>query len=144
MATIAFETQIEDRIAHSTDAELVAMVHDHPGDYEPWALELGRAELQRRGLSPADVARIREETAAAASEIVPFDWQGVILTYVGGYLLVPLAVVAFPIYFVVARRLEREGNVKTAKWLRFLAKSAIVVYLCLAVFLAISLLDARR
>jgi len=120
------------------------MVHDHPGDYEPWALELGRAELDRRGLSSADVAVIREETATAAAEIVPFDWPGIILTYLGAYLLAPLALVAFPIYFVIARRLERGGNAKTAKWLRFLAKSAIVVDACLAAFLAISLLDGRR
>src|SRR5256885_11762241 len=83
--TVELTAQVENRIVHSTDAELVAMVQDHPGDYEPWALDLGKAELARRGLSTADVGRIREEVTARAAEVALFDWRGVILTYLVGY-----------------------------------------------------------
>jgi len=56
--------QLEVRISRLTDAELVGMVVEHPGDYEPWALDLGRAELARRRLLPADVAQLTFDCSA--------------------------------------------------------------------------------
>jgi len=55
--------QVEARISRMTDAELVEM-NDHPEDFEPWALELGRAELARRGLPAEQVLQLRSENAA--------------------------------------------------------------------------------
>ena len=57
--------EAEARIAGLTDAELVNM-HEHPDQWETWAVELGRAELARRALAPEHVAALRAENAAEA------------------------------------------------------------------------------
>jgi len=78
--------------------ELVDIVVDHPGHYEPWALEL---------------------------------------RYVAYVVLVSIGFVAFPYYFIVARRLVREGNVKRAKQLRGVASVNVLSYcILIASFLA--------
>jgi len=43
------------------------------------------------------------------------------------YVLLPLGLVAFPVYFVLARTLARNGNLKAAKRLRLLGSIAILL-----------------
>jgi len=59
--------QVEARIARMADAELVDM-NDHPEDYEPWALELGRVEMGRRKIEPDRLAGFRQELSAEATK----------------------------------------------------------------------------
>ena len=119
--------QLEVRISQLTDAELVDMVQEHPGDYEAWALDIGRGELARRQLLPTDVARLRAENVADAVERAPPTFGEAILGHFALYVLLPLGLVAFPVYFVLARSLARDGNLKAAKFLRFLGSVAILV-----------------
>jgi len=60
-------TEVEARIARMTEAELVDM-DEHPDDYEPWALELGRVELAKRNLAPERVGELRRENAEEAAQ----------------------------------------------------------------------------
>src|SRR5258706_6701927 len=50
-----------------TEAELVDM-DEHPDDYEQWAVQLGRAQLVRRGLEPERLGELRRENAEEAAQ----------------------------------------------------------------------------
>ena len=130
--------QVEARISQLTDAELVDMVEEHPSDFEPWALDVGRAELARRNLPPTDVVRLRAENAADAAETSRPDWGLTVVAHFAMYVLLPLALVAFPFYFVLARRVARNGNLKTAKLLRFAASVAILFYCAMGLTLLVA------
>jgi hypothetical protein len=95
--------QTEERISRMTDAELVEMA-DHAADYEPWALDLGRAEL----------ARPRPDEA--------------VLEHLAVYPLALLGLVAFPFYFAWARRFERAGRKRFAFKVRLIAGFIIFAY----------------
>jgi hypothetical protein len=63
---VSLTKRVAERVARLTDAELVEMLRDHRSEYEPWALELGRAELSRRRLTPLTVVLLRARNAAKA------------------------------------------------------------------------------
>jgi hypothetical protein len=71
----------EFRILRFTDLELIEMVENHPGDYEPWAVDIGRAELARRDLAPPQIEMLRAESAAIAASTpqTPHFFPGLIL-----------------------------------------------------------------
>jgi hypothetical protein len=89
--------QTEVRISGMTEAELVEMA-DHAADYEPWAFDLGRAELAHRRLQPAEVAELRRSNATAA---VRPRLEDPIVEHFALHLLASLGLVAFPFYFVL-------------------------------------------
>ena len=120
--------QLEARISSLTDAELVDMVEEHPGDFEPWALDLGRTELARRRLAPTDVDRLRTENAAEAVEMARPRLGEVATRHLALHVLIPLGLVAFPLYFVLARRFARDGDLKMAKRFQALGWVAILGY----------------
>ncbi len=91
--------QTEERISGMTDAELVEMA-DHAADYEPWALDLGRAELARRRLQPTELAELRQCNAkaiAAASRLEDASMKPFAL-----HLLASLGLVGLPFYLLLA------------------------------------------
>ncbi|HEY6912583.1 MAG TPA: DUF6348 family protein [Myxococcales bacterium] len=59
--------EVEARILRMTDGELVEMI-DSPDDYEPWALDIGRAEFARRSLAPEQVVALHTANVADATE----------------------------------------------------------------------------
>jgi hypothetical protein len=120
--------QVEARISGMTDAELVEMVEQHPGDYEPWALELGRAELGQRSLSRKEVSRIEAENIASARIMAQPTAQEWVINEFLTPVLVLFGVVAFPFYFVLARAFERHRDTKMARKLRMVASMMIVGY----------------
>ena len=120
--------ELQSRIAGMTDAELVEMA-DQPADYEPWAVDLGGAELSRRRLAPAEVQRLQVENAAEVADRRPPNYLHAWLLHefvLPVLLIVGLA--AFPVHFVVARSLDRRGDRKQAKMLRYLAWLVVMVY----------------
>jgi hypothetical protein len=102
MSSAAEFAQTEVRISGMTDAELVEMA-DRAADYEQWALDLGRSELARRRLQPTELAELRQSNATAVAAAVRPRLDHAIVAHFALYLLAPLGLVAFPLYFVLPR-----------------------------------------
>jgi hypothetical protein len=63
MAGAAERGQLEAKLTTMSDGQIVDAL-ERAADYEPWALELFRAELGRRSLAPELQEELRAESAA--------------------------------------------------------------------------------
>ena len=125
--------ELQSRIAGMTDAELLEMA-DQPADYEPWAVDLGGAELSRRRLAPAEVQRLQVENAAEVADRRPPNYLHAWLLH--EFVLPVLSIVglaAFPVHLVVARSLDRRGDRKQARMLRYVAWLIVMGYAVAAI-----------
>jgi len=118
--------EVEERISRMTDSELVEM-HDHPDDYEPWALDLGRTELARRRIAPERVHQLRAENAAdvAAAERPA---EQIATAYFMHHVWVLVGVFAFPLLFAIAHHKSRNGDRRTAIMLRIIGVCAALFW----------------
>ena|SRR5260221_9496152 len=120
--------EVESRIARMSDGELVEMA-DHPGDYETWALELGRAELKRRRIAPEQVAELQHDNAEMEADRGRRPSIGThLLIHFGLAPMLALALIGFPFFFLIARDLDRRGEHAHARFIRFVASLAIVAW----------------
>src|SRR4051794_31872901 len=140
MAGAAEYGELESRCGRMTDAELIDAL-DHPPDFEPWALELFRAELARRGRTAEEQAELREENAvqAAADEAARPTAGRVAGEYFLHHVMVLVGLVAFPAYFWMARKSERSGDVRWAKRLRFYGSMVLLFYVIAALGIGMDL-----
>ncbi len=83
---------VEKHMASLGDAELLAVVEGPSGEYEPFALEIARAELARRRISPGDLPRLREQAATEANAAAPPSASQAAAAYVEHYFTPILAV----------------------------------------------------
>jgi hypothetical protein len=126
---------VEQRMVALTDEELLDLVENHAGDYEPFALETARTELERRKLEPDTVQRLREQAAASSAAEQPSTFAEGIAVYYGFAFRLFFGMVAWPLVFFAARLARKEDREEEARKLRIAAWFGVAAWVVLALSL---------